>query len=99
MSSLRLETVVNHDGRLNLLCCLLDAGLLSGPQLAARIGESKQTVRYWTRPLDPYGLIEQRDKPHAHRRALHPALPLHADAEPDRLHHASRGPSAKRLSV
>ena len=60
MNPARLETIVKHDGRLNLLCCLLDAGPLSVPRLAARIGESAQTVRYWTRLLDSYGLVEKR---------------------------------------
>jgi len=60
VSSPRLETVVNHDGRLNLLCCLLDAGPLSVPQLAARAGESPQAVRYWVSLLDLFDLVEMR---------------------------------------
>ena len=59
----RLETILKHDGRLNLLCCLLDAGPLSVPQLAARIGESTQTVSYWTRLLDSFGLVARRGEP------------------------------------
>lgn len=56
----RLEMVVKHDGRLNLLCCLLDEGPLSVPQLAARTGESPQAVRYWANLLDSFELIEER---------------------------------------
>ena len=62
MNPARLETIVKHDGRLNLLCCLLDAGPLSVPQLAARIGESTQTVSYWTRLLDSFGLVVKRSE-------------------------------------
>lgn len=60
MNSPRLEMVVKHDGRLNLLCCLLDGGPLAIPQLAARIGESLQAVRYWTSLLDSFDLVEKR---------------------------------------
>lgn len=60
---LRLEMVVKHDGRLNLLCCLLDCGPLSVSQLAARIGESTQAVRYWVNLLGAFDLVEERDGP------------------------------------
>ncbi len=62
MNWLHMETVVNHDGRLNLLCCLLDAGPLSVPQLAARVGESRQAVRYWIALLDSFDLVERREE-------------------------------------
>ena len=58
MRSPRLEAAVNHEGRLDLLCCLLDGGPLAVPQLAARIGESPQPVRYWVRLLESLGLVE-----------------------------------------
>jgi predicted transcriptional regulator len=58
MSSSRLETIVMHDGRLNVLCCLLDGGPLSVPRLSARIGESSRTVRYWVSLLDSFGLVQ-----------------------------------------
>jgi hypothetical protein len=57
----RLEMVVKHDGRLNLLCCLLDGEALSIQQLAARIGEPSQTVRYWANLLDSFDLVEKSD--------------------------------------
>jgi len=63
MSSSQLEMVVKHDGRLNLLCCFLDEGELSVLQLAARIGESAQLVRYWVNLLDSFDLVEKRDAP------------------------------------
>jgi hypothetical protein len=58
----RLEMIVQHDGRLNLLCCLVDGGPLTVPQIAARIGESSPTVRYWANLLDSYDLIEEHDR-------------------------------------
>jgi predicted transcriptional regulator len=57
MSSLRLEIVVHHDGRLNVLCCLLDNGPLSIRQLAARTGDSAQAIHYWVRLLEAFALI------------------------------------------
>jgi hypothetical protein len=56
----RLEMVVRHDGRLDLMCCLLDSGPLSVPQLAARIGGVPQAVRYWVNLLDSFDLVEKR---------------------------------------
>ncbi len=47
-----------HDGRLNVLCCLLDGEPLSVPQLGARIGERSRTVRYWVHLLDSFCLVE-----------------------------------------
>lgn len=57
----RLEMVVKHDGRLNLLCCLLDEGPLLVSQLAARVGEPPQAVRYWATLLDSFDLVEKLD--------------------------------------
>jgi hypothetical protein len=59
LSSSRLETIVKHDERLNVLCCLLDSGPLSVPQLAARIGESSQAVRYRVNLLDSFSLVQK----------------------------------------
>jgi len=61
VNSPHLETIVKHDGRLNLLCCLLDGAPLSVPQIAARIGESSQAVSYWVNLLDSFNLVEKRD--------------------------------------
>ena len=60
MSSSRLETIVRHDDRLDLLCCLLDGGPLSVPQIAARIGAYVQATRYWVGLLDAFSLVEKR---------------------------------------
>jgi hypothetical protein len=86
VSSSRLGMVVKHDGRLNVLCCLLDGGPLSVPQLAARIGESSQAVRYWTNLLDSFDLVEKRD-------ALNDGEPLYAatlDDHPEWVREAVR---------
>jgi predicted transcriptional regulator len=86
VSSPRLEIIVKHDGRLNLLCCLQDAGPLSVPQLAARVGESAQAVRYWVNLLDSFGLVEKCDE-------LSDGEPLYAaslDDHPEWVHEAVR---------
>jgi hypothetical protein len=55
----RLEAIVKHDGRLDVLCCLLDGGPLGVPQVAARINEPAQSVRYWVRLLESFSLLEK----------------------------------------
>jgi len=59
MSPPGLEQIVKHDGRLNLLSCLVANGSLSPTQLAMRIGESVQAVCYWLRLLDRFDLVEE----------------------------------------
>lgn len=59
MSLSALEAIVRHDGRLNVLCCLLDSEPLSVPQLGARIGESSRTMRYWVHLLDSFSLVQR----------------------------------------
>jgi hypothetical protein len=54
-----MEAIVRHDGRLNVLCCLLDGGPLSVPQLGARLGESSQAVHYWVNLLDSFSLVQR----------------------------------------
>jgi predicted ArsR family transcriptional regulator len=55
-----LEHAVKHDGRLNLLCCLLRDGPMALDQIAARTGESIGTVRYWIGLLETVGLVERQ---------------------------------------
>ncbi len=57
MSSSALEAIVRHDGRLDLLCCILDGGPLSVPQLSARTGEPASAVDHWVKLLDTFGLV------------------------------------------
>jgi hypothetical protein len=59
MSSARLETIVKHDGRLDVLCCLVDGGPLGIPQVAARITKPAQTVHYWMRLLESFSIVEK----------------------------------------
>ena len=59
MSSARLEAIVKHDGRLDVLCCLIDSGPLGIPQVAARTIAPAQTVRYWMRLLESFSLVEK----------------------------------------
>lgn len=50
---------MKHDGRLDVLCCLVGGGPLGIPQVAARINEPAQTVRYWMRLLESFRLVEK----------------------------------------
>ena len=60
MSYSRLEMVVKHDGRLDVMCCLLDGGPLSVPQITARTGASMGVVHYWVCLLDTFSLVEKQ---------------------------------------
>lgn len=51
---------VKHDGRLDVLCCLVDEGPLSPTEIAVRIGKTSQAVRYWVNLLDSFGLVQLR---------------------------------------
>ena len=87
MSSSRLEQIVHHDGRLNLLSCLLDNEPLSASQLAARVDDSVQAVRYWLRLLDTFDLVKEHDMPAAGE--IRYALTL--DGQPDWVRKAIEG--------
>ncbi|HEU4905137.1 MAG TPA: winged helix-turn-helix domain-containing protein [Solirubrobacterales bacterium] len=71
MSFMQLETVVHHDGRLNILCCLVDNGDQSIPQLAARTGDSQQAVHYWVRVLENFDLVKQVGEEGRQRRPVY----------------------------
>lgn len=59
MSTAALEAIVRHEGRLDVLCCILDGGPLAGPQISARIGKSARLVRHWLEMLDSFDLVEK----------------------------------------
>jgi hypothetical protein len=59
VSRAALEAVVNHEGRLDLLCCLLDGAPLSARQLSARIGRGLSVVGHWVKLLEAFDLIGQ----------------------------------------
>lgn len=74
-----LEKVLEHNGRLDVLCCLLEDGPLVMSQVIARTGESFKAVRYWLRGLESFGLVEKLADP-AGGEPLHSATP---DEQPD----------------
>lgn len=61
MDSAHLEKIVRHDGRMKVLRCLSYTEPLSVPEIAHRIGETPQRVRYWIGLLDAFQLIERQD--------------------------------------
>jgi DNA-binding transcriptional ArsR family regulator len=54
-----LEGIVKHDGRLDVLCCILDGGPLAVPQLSARTGRSREAVSHHVRLLESFDLVEK----------------------------------------
>jgi hypothetical protein len=54
-----LESIVGHEGRLDVLCCILDGGPLTVPQISARMGKSARLVRHWLEVLDSFDLVEK----------------------------------------
>jgi hypothetical protein len=54
---------VRHDGRLDVLCCILDAGPLTVTQVSARTGGSLRAVAYWIELLDSFDLVGKIDDP------------------------------------
>ena len=57
MSPSALEAIVKHDGRLDVLCCILDGGPLAVPQLSARTGRSPQAVSHYVKLLESFDLL------------------------------------------
>jgi hypothetical protein len=54
-----LEAIVKHDGRLDILCCILDGGPLAVPQLSARTGGSLKAVDHYVKLLESFDLVEK----------------------------------------
>jgi Bacterial regulatory protein, arsR family len=54
-----LEAIVRHDGRLDVLCCILDGGPLAVPQLSARTSQSPKAVAHYLRLLESFDLVEK----------------------------------------
>jgi DNA-binding transcriptional ArsR family regulator len=57
MTSSQLEAVVMHQGRLDVLCCILDGDPLALKQLSAETGNPLNAVGYWVKLLGQAGLV------------------------------------------
>jgi DNA-binding transcriptional ArsR family regulator len=53
------RAIIEHEGRLDLLCCLVSEGPLTVIELSARTRMSKLAVGYLLLPLEEYGIIAQ----------------------------------------
>jgi len=53
-----LEAIVRHEGRLDVLCCILDGGPLAAVQVGARIGKPNRVVRHWLELLAAFSLVD-----------------------------------------
>jgi DNA-binding transcriptional ArsR family regulator len=56
-----LEAIVKHDGRLDILCCLLDGGPRAIMQLSAQTGMSPAEVGHHIELLNLFDLAERAD--------------------------------------
>jgi hypothetical protein len=52
-----LEAIVRHDGRLDILCCLLDGGPLAARQLSARTRGPAPLIDHWIKLLESFDLV------------------------------------------
>ena len=48
---------MRHDGRLDVLCCLIDGGQLAVPQLSAMTGMPKSAVSHYVDLLRSFDLV------------------------------------------
>ncbi len=59
MNPTDLEPIINHDGRLDVLCCLIDGERLTVSQLSARTGKSLAAVKQYVKLLESFDLVEK----------------------------------------
>jgi hypothetical protein len=52
-----LQAIVRHDGRLDVLCCLVDGAPLAVPQLSAMTGMPTGAVAHYVDLLCAFGLV------------------------------------------
>lgn len=79
MSPSPLEAIVKHDGRLDVLCCLVDDRPLAVPQLSARTGRSLTAVGHYVKLLDSFGLVETTENPDGGEPLYAATLDRHPD--------------------
>jgi DNA-binding transcriptional ArsR family regulator len=53
------RALVEHEGRLDVLCCLLDSQPSTLTAIAERMGKEQTAVAYLLRPLDLHGLVRK----------------------------------------
>jgi hypothetical protein len=56
-----LEAILRHEGRLDVLCCLIDGDALAIPQLSARTGRPLKAVSHCIKVLEAFDLVEKGD--------------------------------------
>lgn len=63
MNSTPPPGLIDHDGRLDVLCCLEDGrGPLTVTAIAARVGKHPAAVAYLLTSLDLYGVVKKTGK-------------------------------------
>jgi hypothetical protein len=58
VSSAALRAIIRHEGRLDLLCCILDGGPLSASQLSSRTGKPPAAIKHWIASLESFDLLD-----------------------------------------
>jgi predicted transcriptional regulator len=56
-----LEAILEHEGRLDVLCCLIDGDSLAIAQLSARTGRPLKAVRHCIKVLEAFDLVEKME--------------------------------------
>jgi DNA-binding transcriptional ArsR family regulator len=79
LSSSSLDAIVKHDGRLDLLGCLIDGESLTVSQLSARVGQSLTEAAYHVKLLGLHGLVEKTDDPNDRKPLYMATLDGHPD--------------------
>lgn len=78
-SSSALEAIVKHEGRLDVLCCLVGSEPLSVSQLSARTGRSLKAVDHYVKLLETIGLVEKAGEPNGREPRYAANLEGHPD--------------------
>lgn len=73
-----LKAIVRHDGRLDVLCCLLDGVPLAVGHLSAMTAMPPDAIRYYVGLLRRFGLVAE-----VHSDGEEPLYVLTLDGHPD----------------
>lgn len=80
MSASPLEAVVRHDGRLDILCCLVAEGPLTTPQLSGRLGKPLHNILGWVKLLECFRVVKRTGK---YAKGRLPLYEANLDEHPD----------------
>lgn len=73
-----MKAIIEHKGRLDLLCCLDRIGPLTVPELGTGIGKSPTAIAYLIGPLDKHKVVRKTGK----RKGREPLYEARLDDHP-----------------